>query len=259
VKPWEIVETARAPDGAELVLARRDGEWVVRAAGRTLMSSRAHGSEEALAAIALREAAAPRAVLVGGLGMGFTLRATLDRLPQDAKVVLVELVPALVAWNRGPLGELALRPLDDPRVRLQQGGVLGRIAEAKGAYDAILLDVDNGPTALVHPGNSSLYGERGVRACAGALRPGGVLAVWSAGPDEPYLSRLERAGLSAREEGVTARGAAGGVRHTVIVAKKGAARSRPGEGGGASGPGPARPRGGAASGGARKGRGARRP
>jgi spermidine synthase len=233
MKAWEIVDRARAPDGAELVLARRDGEWVVRAEGQTLMSSRVHGSEEALAAIALREAAERRAVLVGGLGMGFTLRAALDRLPPDAKVVVVELVPELVAWNRGPLAALAGRPLDDRRVRLQQGDVGGRIAEAHGAYDAILLDVDNGPAPLAHAGNASLYGDRGARACAGALRPGGVLAVWSAGPDERYRSRLERAGLAVREERVPARGASGGVRHVVILGLRPA--------GGPPGPGPRGP------------------
>jgi spermidine synthase len=254
VKPWEIVETTRAPDGAELALARRDGEWVVRAAGRTLMSSRVHGSEEALAAIALREASAARAVLVGGLGMGFTLRALLDRLPRDAKVVVVELVSALVAWNRGPLAHLAGRPLEDPRVRLQHGDVRGRIGEARSAYDAILLDVDNGPSALAHPGNASLYGEGGVRACAGALRPGGVLAVWSAGPDPRYLARLERGGLSAREESVPARGVAGGMRHVVVVASK-AAASRSAEGG-ARRPAPLHSRGRAAE---RKGTGRRSP
>jgi spermidine synthase len=217
------VDRTVAPDGAELVLARHDDEWVVRAAGRTLMSSRVHGSEEALAAIALREAAGRRAVLLGGLGMGFTLRAALDRLPPDARVVVVELVPGLVAWNRGPLAHLAGRPLEDPRVRLQQGDVGRRIAEAQGAYDAILLDVDNGPSALAHPANASLYGDRGVRACADALRPGGVLAVWSAAPDERFRLRLGRAGLDAREERVPARGAKGGVRHVVVVASKPAA------------------------------------
>jgi spermidine synthase len=226
VKPWEIIERTSAPDGAELVLARRDDEWVVRVAGRTLMSSRVHGSEEALAAIALRGLEHRRAILVGGLGMGFTLRAALDRLPVDARAVVVELVPGLVAWNRGPLSALAGRPLDDPRVRLQQGDVLARVAEAKGAYDAILLDVDNGPSALAHAGNQKLYGAKGVRACAEALRAGGALAVWSAGTDERYRERLERAGLEVSEEIVPARGGAGGVRHVVILGRKPAAATR---------------------------------
>ena len=226
MKPWEIVDRARAPDGAELVLARRGDEWVVRVAGRTLMSSRVHGSEEALAAIALRRTASPRTALVGGLGLGFTVRAALDRLPLDARLIVVELVPALVAWNRGPLADLAGRPLEDPRVRLQQGDVGERIAEAKGAYDAILLDVDNGPSALAHAANAELYGDRGIRACAGALRAGGVLAVWSAGPDERFRERLARAGLEPAEETVTARGGPGGVRHVVILGTKPDPRAR---------------------------------
>jgi spermidine synthase len=223
VKAWETIDRARAPDGAELVLARRGDEWVVRAAGRILMSSRVHGSEEALASLALARVPRPRTILVGGLGLGFTLRAALDRLPADARAVVAELSPALVAWNRGPLAELAGRPLEDPRVRLQQADVRARIAEANGAFDAILLDVDNGPSALAHPANDALYGDRGVRACRDALRQGGVLAVWSAGPDEEYRARLERAGFTVDEEQVPARGAGGGgVRHLVFVAVRGA-------------------------------------
>jgi spermidine synthase len=223
VIPWQTVDRARAPDGAELVLARRGEEWAVRAAGRVLMTSRAHGSEEALAAEALGRVAAPRDVLVGGLGLGFTLRAALDRLPPGACVVVAELVPALVAWNRGPIGHLAGRPLDDPRVKVAEGDVLGRIAASVAAWDAILLDVDNGPAALAHPANDRLYGEAGVRVCHRALRPAGALAVWSAGQDPRYLARLERAGFAAEAVVVPARGASGGVRHAVFVGVRGAA------------------------------------
>ncbi|HZZ84124.1 MAG TPA: hypothetical protein VFE30_06275 [Anaeromyxobacteraceae bacterium] len=234
MQPWETVDRARAPDGTELVLARRGEEWVVRAGGHALMSSRVHGSEEALAALALRKVEHRRAVLLGGLGLGFTLRALLDRLPVEAKVVVTELSPELAGWNRTHLAHLAGRPLDDPRVRLQLGDVLGRIAEAKGAYDAILLDVDNGPSALAHAGNRKLYVRKGVEACRDALRAGGVLAVWSAGPDAAYLERLERVGLSARAEVVPAR-QSGGQKHVVFVAKKEAAGARrPGAGGGAA-------------------------
>lgn len=222
MKPWETVERARAPDGTEIVLSRRGDEWVVRAAGRVLMSSRVHGSEEALAALALARVARPRTILIGGLGLGFTLRAALDRLPPDARAVVAELTPALVAWNRGPVAELAGRPLDDPRVRLQTGDVRDRIEEARGAFDAILLDVDNGPSALqAHAGNTALYGERAIRACRDALRAGGVLAVWSAGPDAAYRERLERAGFDVEAAPVPARGAgSGGARHVVFVASK---------------------------------------
>ena len=222
MKPWQTVERAHAHDGTEIVLARRGDEWVVRAAGRVLMSSRVHGSEEALAALALARVARPRTILIGGLGLGFTLRAALDRLPPDARAIVAELTPALVAWNRGPVADLAARPLDDPRVRLQTGDVRDRIAEARGAFDAILLDVDNGPSALqAHAGNVALYGDRAIRACHGALRAGGVLAVWSAGPDAAYRERLERAGFDVEETPVPARGAgAGGARHVVILATR---------------------------------------
>jgi spermidine synthase len=217
--PWRIEDRAAGPDGAEWTLARRGDEWVVRAAGRILMSSRQHGSEEALAALALAKVSRPRTVLVGGLGLGFTLRAALDRVPADARVVVAELVPALVQWNRGPVAHLAGRPLEDRRTRLQQGDVLARIAEAKGAFDAILLDVDNGPSAVSHAGNDRLYGDGGVRACRDALRAGGALAVWSAGPDERYLARLEKAGLETEVHAVPARaGTSKGVRHVVFVA-----------------------------------------
>lgn len=219
MQPWAIVDRARTPGGVELQLARRGDEWVVRAGGRVLMSSRAHGSEEALAALALRPLERPRTVLLGGLGLGFTLRAALERLPSKTRVIVAELSPEVAAWNRGPVSHLARRPLDDPRVRLQIGDVAARIAEAKGALDAILLDVDNGPSPVAGTGNPSLYGARGVRACLEALRPGGVLAVWSAGPDERYLERLQRAGFRARAEEVPAR-AGGRARHVVFLGVK---------------------------------------
>ncbi len=220
MQPWETVDRARAPDGTELALARRGAEWVVRAAGRVLMSSRAHGSEEALAALALKKVAARRTILVGGLGLGFTLRAVLDRVPVEARVIVAELVPELVAWNKGPVAHLAGRPLDDARVRLQIGDVAGRIGEATKAFDAILLDLDNSPSSLVLAANDRLYGERGVHACHNALKPGGVLAVWSAGHDQRYMERLDRAGFAAEECTVASRGSSGGVRHVVFVAVK---------------------------------------
>jgi spermidine synthase len=210
-----------------MVLARRGEEWVVRIGGRVLMSSRTHGSEESLAELALEKAASRRTVLLGGLGLGYTLRAALDRVPVDSRIVVAELVPELVDWNRGPVAHLAGRPLDDPRVRLQVGDVAGRIAEATKAFDAILLDVDNSPSSLVLAANDRLYTDRGVRACHNALRAGGVLAVWSAGPDQTYRQRLERAGFSVEERTVPARGGSGGTRHLLfLAARAGAAEAR---------------------------------
>lgn len=237
MQPWETVDRATVQGGTELVLARRGDEWVVRNDGRVLMSSRQHGSEDALAALALEKVARPggaRTVLIGGLGLGYTLRATLDRIGPDARAVVAEICPELVEWNRGPVAHLAGRPLDDPRTRLQVGDVVARIAEASGAFDAILLDVDNSPSSMVLAGNDRLYGPRGVRACAAALATGGVLAVWSAGPDDPYVERLERAGLEARAVTVPARGiGGGGARHVVFLGvKRGATPRRPGTGAG---------------------------
>ena len=217
---WETIDRARAPDGVELVLARRGVEWAVRAAGRVLMSSRRHGSEEALAALALAGVARPREVLVGGLGLGFTVRAALDRLPRDARVTVAELVPAVVAWNRGPLAELAGRPLDDPRVRVEEDDVGEVIARARAAWDCVLLDVDNGPSALAHAANERLYGASGARALRDALRPGGAVAVWSAARDAGFVRRLDDTGLAVEEHAAAAHGRGGGARHVIVVARR---------------------------------------
>jgi spermidine synthase len=220
VKPWETVEKALAPDGTEMVLARRDGEWVVRYGGKVLMSSRQHGSEDALAELALRKASKRRSVLVGGMGLGFTARAALERIPTDAKVVVAELTPALVDWNRRLVGSLAGRPLDDPRCHVHVGDVMARIAEARGAYDAILLDVDNGPSSMVHEANHRIYGEAGIALCWQALAEGGVLAVWSAHHDERYLRRLQKSGFEAEARVVPSRGSSGGLKHVLFIAAK---------------------------------------
>ena len=154
--PWQRVAEARAADGTRLVLARRGTEWEVQADGYTLMSSRAHGSEEALARMAFEKVPGATRVLLGGLGLGFSLRAVLDQLPPTGHVVVVELSRELADWNRSHVAALAGRPLDDPRVELVAGDVYACIAEARAAYDAILLDVDNGPRALVHETNARL-------------------------------------------------------------------------------------------------------
>lgn len=232
--PWEKVDEATAPGGGRWELARRGDEWAIRAGGRLLMSSRSHGSEEALAEVALTRAGRARAVLIGGLGMGFTLREALDRLPAGARVVVSELVPAVVRWNRGPLAALAGAPLEDPRVTVFEGDVLAAAREHPAALDAILLDVDNGPatrqSAVGRPDNGAVYGEAGLRSFAAALAGGGVLAVWSAGPAPEFLPRLAHAGLAASEQVVRAR-EHGRVRHHILLgvrASRPAGRPRPG-------------------------------
>jgi len=196
--PWETLGRALVSPGSssELVLYRRGGEYVIRVDGRELMSSRAHGSEEAMATLACRSLGPSSRVLVGGLGLGYTVRAALDSLPADAELVVAEIAPAVVEWNRGPLAHLAGRPLDDPRVTVH-GADVAALLRAGKRYDAILLDVDNGPAALTRKANQALYGDSGVATAKAALRPGGVFAVWSSDPDRRFTSRLRRAGFSS--------------------------------------------------------------
>lgn len=197
MKHHKLLDSARTPDGDLLTLARDGDALTIRVQGRTLMSSLAHGSEEDLALHGCSAIVAARrrraSVLVGGLGLGYTLRAALDVLGDDAEVTCVELLAPVVRWHReGPLGALAGRPLEDPRVRLVAGDVRHVLAEkdAAGRYDAILLDVDNGPTPISSRSNASLYAKSGLRAAHDALRRGGTLAVWSAFPDDAFAARM---------------------------------------------------------------------
>ena len=217
---WELLGQTRTPAGDEMALTRRSGEYVILASGKSLMSSRMHGSEEALATFGVRRARTLEqpSILVGGLGMGFTLRATLDLLPPAAHVVVAELVPALVEWNRGPLGPLADHPLEDPRVAVEIGDVGAAIRASRDRFDAILLDVDNGPAAFTASDNQALYDDRGLAAARLALKAGGVLAVWSAREDRRFEQRLRYAGFTVTVERVRARLKKGGPRHTIFLA-----------------------------------------
>src|SRR5687768_7620699 len=207
-----------------MTLTRRGLEYVISTGGRTLMSSRMHGSEEALATLACRRARtlAEPCVLVGGLGMGFTLRATLDVLPADATVVVAELVPGVVEWNRGPLGPLAGHPLKDNRVQVQVGDVGRTLDDRRGEFDAVLLDVDNGPSAFTESSNAGLYDDRGIAAARAALKVDGVLAVWSAREDRKFEQRLRHGRFAVRVESVRARLEKGGPRHTIFLGRKSA-------------------------------------
>lgn len=265
MKPFRLLDCVVSRDGRELTLYQRGDAFYIQIDGYDLMSSRAHGSEDALARLALealgnggrgrragRADQAPR-ILVGGLGMGFTLRAVLDLLdgvpagssageagPSPARdagparrpggpepeVVVAEAFPAVVEWNRGPLAHLADRPLGDPRVRVVEGDVADRLAEAaEGAeghrpYDVVLLDVDNGPEAITLEDNSRLYTPRGLGQAFRALAPGGVLAVWSASKDPPFADRLRRAGFEVTVRRARERACGKGATHVIFVARR---------------------------------------
>lgn len=223
MRPWTLLDTAQVPgNGGELQLYQRGEEYSIKLVGRgELMSSRVHGSEEALAAqTCARLADSQRAqVLIGGLGMGFTLAAALQALGAQSRVEVAELVPAVVAWNRGPLAHLAGHPLDDARVRVQEGDIARLLQAGPRAWDAILLDVDNGPEGLTRRENDWLYDVEGLTAACAALRPGGVLAVWSAGQAPEFLPRLRKAGFEAEEVRVRAHGAKG-ARHVLWFGRR---------------------------------------
>ncbi len=221
--PWKLLDTAPIPgEGGELQLHQRGTEFSISiVGGGVLMSTRAHSSEDALAEIACcRIADRSRArVLIGGLGMGFTLAAALRRLGADAEVVVAELVPAVVTWNRGPLGEHAGHPLRDARAKVREGDVANVLKTERQAFDAILLDVDNGPVGLTRKKNDWLYGMAGLSAAYLALRPQGLLAVWSAGPDRDFMERLQKAGFKAEQTRVRAHNNKGDL-HTIWLAER---------------------------------------
>lgn len=232
MKPWVLVDIVPGPgDAGELRLYRRDTEFSIRIGGRELMNSRVHGSEEALGALACARIAdrpQPR-VLIGGLGMGHTLGAALQALDAEAEVVVAELIPEVVAWNRGPLGDLAGHPLRDHRVTVREADVVEILRAEQRAWDAVLLDVDNGPKALTRQGNDWLYGRAGLKSTFAALRPGGVLAVWSAGPDQAFSDCMRKTRFQVEELHVRARGTRGGARHTIWIATRQAGKTPRGE------------------------------
>ena len=218
--PRELLGIAEVPGGAPLSLYRRGGDFMICLERNELMSSRMSGSEVALATMTLERLGQPKAprILVGGYGMGFTLRALLAGTGPDADIVVAELVPMIIDWARGPLAELGGDCLDDPRVDLRIGDVASEIAEAGAGYDAILLDVDNGPDGLTRPANDVLYNARGLAMAKAALRPGGILAIWSAAPDAAFTRRLSGAGFAVDEWRVRARSNGKGPIHMIWFA-----------------------------------------
>ena len=224
MNPWKLLDTAQTPGiGEELRLYQRDTEFSIKAGNYELMNSRMYGSEDALAKLACQKITKhPGArILIGGLGMGYTVRSALNELGDGAQVVVAELVPAVVKWNRGFLADLAGSPLDDNRVTLHETDVAQLIKTTKGDYNAILLDVDNGPQALTQKDNDWLYSLDGLNTAFAALRPKGVLAIWSSGPDPAFALRLRRARFKVDEIRVRARGGGigkGGAHHIVWTA-----------------------------------------
>jgi len=251
MKPFEVLAQAHSPDGTLIELKRRDDEYVILAAGRHLMSTRTHASEESLATLGCRHITATHphhptshpTILIGGLGMGFTLRAALDILPPRAKIIVAELIPEIVDWNRGSLAHLAAHPLADPRVRIEIADVAAllsrsaktansaRVAQSPLAaspahppqkFDAILLDVDNAPAAFTDSANAHLYSASGLAAAHASLNPGGTLALWSATAteDRNFTDRLRAANFTVHVEHTRAHANNKAPRHTIYIAQK---------------------------------------
>jgi spermidine synthase len=221
--PWLQIDSARVPGSeAELRLMRRGADFSMMLGQNELMNSRLSGSEEALATLACRriEAVKRPHLLIGGLGMGFTLRAALAVLGPEARITVAELVPAVIAWARGPLAGIFGDSLDDPRANILSTDVIEVIQSRPAAFDAILLDVDNGPEGLIRKANDALYSLKGLKAIRAALRPGGVLAVWSSGPNPAFTRRLRDAGFDANEVGVRATTKRSGAHHVIWFAAK---------------------------------------
>ena len=216
--PRELLGSAIVPGGGEeLRLFRRGGDHMIVLGRNELMSSRMSGSEQALAVMTVERLGNRAAhLLIGGYGMGYTLRASLDAMSADGKITVVELVPEIIAWAKGPMAELTAGCLDDPRVELVIGDVADAIA--MGQYNAILLDVDNGPDGLTRASNDRLYSPRGLAAAKAALRPGGILAIWSAAPDRAFTRALGEAGFAVDEVAVRARSNGKGAKHVIWFA-----------------------------------------
>lgn len=219
MKPTVRLGDARTPDGTLIELLRHDGAYLIRADGVELMSTRRHLSEDRLAELAcvpIRER--PRArVLIGGLGLGFTLREAMRHLAADAEIVVAELLEAVIAWNADPAFELSAEAMRDPRVRVVRDDVSNVLRAETGGFDAIMLDTDNGPEAMIMSENARLYAAAGIATTMAALRPGGVIAYWSVGDDPDFAAALERAGLTITRHRVRAHTTAGPM-HTLYVA-----------------------------------------
>jgi spermidine synthase len=223
VIPWQEIDRVKVPGHeGEVTLRKRGLEFSIRTAAAELMNSRVHGSEDALAELTCRRLKRKSGlrILIGGLGMGFTLAAALGQTEPDTRITVSELIPAVVRWNREHLGHLAGMPLDDRRVSVLEEDVAETMRKRKSVWDAILLDVDNGPQGLTRKANDRLYGRSGLKTAFFALCPGGFLAVWSSGADEAFTRRLKQCGFRTETLTVRARKPGKGARHTIWLAEK---------------------------------------
>jgi len=227
VIPWEVIDRAKVPGHAgDVTLLKRGMEFSIRTAETELMNSRVHGSEDALAELTysrINQKSNLR-ILIGGLGMGYTLAAALELSKPDTRIIVSELIPAVVRWNREHLGHLAGMPLTDPRVSVEEEDVAKIISRKKDLWDAILLDVDNGPAGLTRKSNDRLYGRFGLEKSFLALRPEGILAVWSSAIDETFTHRLKQCGFKTKTLTVRARKSGKGSKHTIWIAEKSPSR-----------------------------------
>jgi len=221
--PWKTLDNAQLPaSGGELSLHKRGDEFSIRVNGLELMNSLAHDSEDALAKLACNKISAltKTRMLIGGLGMGFTLASALRSAGNNAKIVVAELIPAVIEWNQKYIGDLAGHPLDDQRVEVYEGDVAKILKKERGAFDIILLDVDNGPEGMTQKNNNWLYSQKGLNTSFSALRPKGVLAVWSVMPDIAFTKRMRRIGFKVEEIRIKSKGRHGASRHTIWIAEK---------------------------------------
>jgi len=220
MKPWITAGEAVSPDGTRLELVEHDGEYIIKADDLPLMSTRMHYSEVELARLVCTKLKSGARVMIGGLGLGYTLRSTLDLIPKDATAVQVELVPEVIEWNKGPLGPFADHPLNDDRTELVQDDVTKVIKNARNEFDSIMLDVDNGPTALIQERNSWLYSDSGLQAIRKALKNGGRVAIWSADDEPRFVSRMKRNGFRAEKHQIATHKGKGGIRHVIFTGRK---------------------------------------
>ncbi len=228
MKPFKRLGEARTPDGSLLELFSHDGSYLIRANGIELMTSRRHLSEDRLAEVAcapFKDSPLAR-VLVGGLGLGFTLRAALKELRDSAEVVVAELMAEVIAWNANPEWNISAEAMQDPRVRIVQDDVYKVLRTNPGGFDALMLDTDNGPDGLLMSENAALYEKRGIEITIAALRPSGVIAYWSVGEDRSFVGALQRAGLSVEAIRVRAHETAGPMHWLYVARRKGEARAR---------------------------------